>query len=1003
MRTNASFALWAALCLASAGIRAQQNAGQTAPPLDTYSIVSRTPNSRVWQMPWVETNLAGIVRTNVDSYTEVRSGLCYLVKGVYVDSSEQIDIVADGAQAIHGQHHVHWAANANTPGGALRITTVGGALIQSTVWGISYWDASTGNNVLLGNVQDSQGEQIGNQVIYQNAFNGGLVTADINYTYTVEGLEQNVVFREQLPDPQKYGLNPDSTYLQVLSEFFNPPAPTVQSIPSEGVTNDAFLNFGDMSIGIGQAFLATNENGMISAGLVGKEWVNIENRQFLIEELPYSSISVLQDALPEHASVAQPSKRITRMAALKEKPPLTKPRDFGKVRVASVYKRKPGLVIDYNLVNNATNVTFQGDTTYYVSGTINIYGTNVFEGGAVIKFTNNGSITEAASPQTPKLSFLTAPYLPVVFTSKDDNSVGQIITGSTGNPFTNFCANPALSYGSSSGSITNIRISYAKQGLSIASTNPVSLTDLQFVNCTDGISVGGTGLVTLRNALFARIGADFNGTVANAALTAEHVTASSNQYLVQYSSTSGVSFKFTNCIFASVTNLTNSAQALSGNNNGFFSTRPFGSTQLTNTSYPFQAVGAASYYLASGSSFLNAGTTNLDAAMLADLAQKTVYPPLTINAVYTNSLTIYPQAQRDTGTPSLGYHYDPLDWAGAFALSNSVISVLPGAAFGGAGTAYGIWEYANSSVTCQGTATAPIHFTRYNTVQEQSNPTWESTGWQQNFITQENFSSKSTASFQFTTWTALAEDGHFYAVDGTRMSFLAFANNQFYNGSFQAADPALGVTNCLFRRVNTLINDGSDAYPYYFYNNLFTGGSVSTFQANGGAWTFKDNLFDTTNMVYFGPLGSNDTCNYNGYLITNTLTGPKNTNDVILPNTNSPAYQISFLGSYYYPTNQTNLLHKGSRTADLAGLYHYTMTTNQVIESNSVVGIGFHYVATDNNGNPLDTDGDGTPDYIEDSNGDGTFDAGDLSNWLSYNSPNGLTSPNGVIVFTPLK
>jgi len=150
-------------------------------------------------------------------------------------------------------------------------------------------------------------------------------------------------------------------------------------------------------------------------------------------------------------------------------------------------------------------------------------------------------------------------------------------------------------------------------------------------------------------------------------------------------------------------------------------------------------------------------------------------------------------------------------------------------------------------------------------------------------------------------------------------------------------------------------------------------------------------------------LGSNDTCNYNGYLITNTLTGPKNTNDVILPNTNSPAYQISFLGSYYYPTNQTNLLHKGSRTADLAGLYHYTMTTNQVIESNSVVGIGFHYVATDNNGNPLDTDGDGTPDYIEDSNGDGTFDAGDLSNWLSYNSPNGLTSPNGVIVFTPLK
>jgi hypothetical protein len=35
------------------------------------------------------------------------------------------------------------------------------------------------------------------------------------------------------------------------------------------------------------------------------------------------------------------------------------------------------------------------------------------------------------------------------------------------------------------------------------------------------------------------------------------------------------------------------------------------------------------------------------------------------------------------------------------------------------------------------------------------------------------------------------------------------------------------------------------------------------------------------------------------------------------------------------------------------------------------VDIGYHYVATDTNGIPLDSNGDGIPDYIEDANGNG--------------------------------
>ena len=40
-------------------------------------------------------------------------------------------------------------------------------------------------------------------------------------------------------------------------------------------------------------------------------------------------------------------------------------------------------------------------------------------------------------------------------------------------------------------------------------------------------------------------------------------------------------------------------------------------------------------------------------------------------------------------------------------------------------------------------------------------------------------------------------------------------------------------------------------------------------------------------------------------------------------------------------------------------------------ETTSTVDIGFHYVATDSSGIPLDYDGDGLPDYYEDQNGDG--------------------------------
>src|SRR5205807_5588039 len=67
-------------------------------------------------------------------------------------------------------------------------------------------------------------------------------------------------------------------------------------------------------------------------------------------------------------------------------------------------------------------------------------------------------------------------------------------------------------------------------------------------------------------------------------------------------------------------------------------------------------------------------------------------------------------------------------------------------------------------------------------------------------------------------------------------------------------------------------------------------------------------------------------------------------------------------------------------TAGQMGLFHYTSTTNALSkEGNSWLNPGYHYIALDANNNPLDSDGDGTPNYIEDANGNGSLDSGETS------------------------
>jgi hypothetical protein len=164
-------------------------------------------------------------------------------------------------------------------------------------------------------------------------------------------------------------------------------------------------------------------------------------------------------------------------------------------------------------------------------------------------------------------------------------------------------------------------------------------------------------------------------------------------------------------------------------------------------------------------------------------------------------------------------------------------------------------------------------------------------------------------------------------------------------------------------------------------NNLFRGDGSSRFivvpvPASAGNWTLTDNLFDLMSIFQIPALALD--FDYNGYWplksafysgdwtqLQATTTGDGTTdglNEMVL--SYAPAYQSGPFGNYYL-TTVTPLWQAGSRTAGVAGLSQYTTFINQAKDSsNAPVNIGLHYVAATNS-LPLDTDGDGVPDYVE--------------------------------------
>ncbi len=403
------------------------------------TVLERGPNHRLVRHVSWQTNATGQIAARTNTYTELGTGMHYQENGVWKESKAEIEILPNGAGAVarQGGHKVIFAQNLNTEG-AIDMETPDGQRLRSHILALGYYDRATGRSEIIAQVKSSEGELQGdNQVIYPDAFAG--LAVDVRFTYRKSGFEQDVILRSQPPAPEKFGMNPKTTRLEVFTEFLNAPEPVKTVSPVSGTSlTDEKLTFGRMSMGRGRAFPLGRSESRRPGVSTGKSWINVEGRQILIEEVEYQSVEKDLKALPVPLKTAELKSKIThallvdgrnipgKLVAAKTKTP--KP-----MRLAGAPRSEVGFVLDYIAVQEwpEEDAVFESGQTYFISAGFWPY-TLTIQAGAVIKFADdpdyggwghtlagNGVLT------CPGSGFAT-------LTSMHDNTIGETIEGSTG-------------------------------------------------------------------------------------------------------------------------------------------------------------------------------------------------------------------------------------------------------------------------------------------------------------------------------------------------------------------------------------------------------------------------------------------------------------------------------------------------------------------------------------------------------------------------------------------
>jgi hypothetical protein len=950
---------------------------------------------------------------------EIASGLNFWDGKQWAPSEAVLEDTPDGFVAQRVQHKLRISHELNVRD-AITLVTPQGDVLYSTPVGIGLFNPVDGSFALIATLTNSTASLISsNEVAFENPFDG--VCSTLYYRIDRGNFEQDIVFTGKL-DPGDWGF-PTNSRIQIITELFSPPTPLKTVRPLSVEQNpllraqmvspdliDEELAFGELILGAGYAYTTASpaaENGAVAP--VAKQLTKTaDGRFFLVESVSYPWLKDALASLPDCSPPGEKQARFDRKKQLKQSYSAI-PSPVG-VRVSSArspsfpsfasvsaprFPRHPGVTIDYRATLTSSTNLLAADVTYLASGALSC-GNLTIEGGTVVKYKAGASISATSITMKSGL------YRPAFFTAVDDDTVGESMNGYTNSGWTGTIsssgyANPAFDIGSTSVSFSNCVIRYAQSAVHSVlngTTISVSLAHAQLLNCIKGVEITtigsstafGTYNLSLNNGLMSKVQYPIYATTSTFTFnpTLLHCTLDQAAALITGGFSPSCAFKSTNSIYANVTN--SSSGNFFGANNVFYKALPkFGAAQLgSDTVYPFQSVGAANYYLSDSAGFRNAGATSgVPPSVQLDMRKRTTYPPVVVcNTTLGTSQTLSPQAQRDTDLPDVGYHYDPLDYAiGWVLVTNCSLTVNPGTAIATFGTnsgTYGLAIGQGATLQCQGQANNLSWFVAYNMVQEQPITNWFQPSYASVCSEFQGLTPAPAINCRFTSWSIAAQVvPHFYGPTNTGP--FNFQDCEFHGGKLLSIRPTINLTNVLLERVYT------DLEPKDGLTNTVRVGLVY-----GGAFTFapsnsvvQDVLFDKAALTNWNGYNGG----FNVYVTNFQRLQPTQTTDLLL--SASPSYQVGALGVYYQLTNAAVINWDTNTAANTIGYYHFTVITNlvsglQIKETNSWTDVSYHYVATDGAGNPIDTDGDAVPDYIEDVNGNGAVDSGE-TNWQDPN------------------
>lgn len=760
---------------------------------DDYRLVERGAHQLHWERVTWSTNRYGEAEPRTNTFVELGTGLNFFDETTqqWQPSREEWQAYPGAIVAQAGQHKVILGHNLNL-GGSVDVLAADGVRLISNPVGLGFYDPVDGRHALLAEIKDCAPEwgATTNEIIFRDCFDG--IRGSIRYRYTRAGLHQYVALEQRLQLPAGFS---DRTRLEFYTEFApNTPLPriTLQVLRHEKKPAlraqmvepdfmDSHLDFGQMAMGAGLAFVVGNTADE-RAIRVGKRFEVVAGRPVLTESVEFKQ---LEPFLAGLAAVGGQTGRMFAVNSARQIPgakeklllpakPFRHQPGVNEIQLAHAPGERPAVVIDYELLGSDADFTFMGDTVYYVSGPVNLSGTTRIEGGTVVKFTNSAdaqiSIAGGAVCDT-------AAYRPAIFTSQDDNSIGDAIPGSTGVPGGYY--GTGLAIGTSGNTLHDLRFSYASSAVTLDfSGGQIQLANVQFVNCQYPVdsSANDENTVLLDNGLMQLAKYGFNAG-NDSILRAQHLTAHQCEQLAHALAGGDGNAYLTNCLLVGVTNWGDDF-TFTTNTTAYYAADAGGI---------FQTVGAGSHYLATDD-WRNTGTTNVTPDLLAALRKKTTWPPVVLsNLTVYASTNLVPQATRDADTPDLGYHYAPIDYlTWWFTVSNATLTVSNGAAIA-CYSDTGVWIADGGSIVSVGTPLAPNWFTRASLVQEQA--VSFGAGPPASVNSYHYADPGPTGSFRFSAFScpAGANDFHFIHYDYSaedRFAFdsLALRDCEFWNG-----------------------------------------------------------------------------------------------------------------------------------------------------------------------------------------------------------------------------